>query len=239
MKPRKRRNVLRKARFWVLQHVGVPLFILPVKLLMRTWRFDFVGRENLARIGDPDHPAVLAILHGQFLPMIGLFYRTPEARRYRLVTLVSPSRDGLLGAEVLRRFGAEAVAGSSGSRGAQGLLELIRATRGGGFPCIVVDGPRGPRGVPKPGALKLAQTVAARLFTGTVRPARAIRFGSWDRALLPLPFSRITVRLTEFHDYATGPAPHEDQAAALQHFFLTELNKLGADPADIPEPPPC
>jgi lysophospholipid acyltransferase (LPLAT)-like uncharacterized protein len=56
------------------------------------------------------------------------------------------------------------------------------------------DGPRGPAGVAKPGVIGLARASGAPLVPVGISAAPAKQFGSWDRALLPLPFARVACR---------------------------------------------
>jgi lysophospholipid acyltransferase (LPLAT)-like uncharacterized protein len=53
------------------------------------------------------------------------------------------------------------------------------------------DGPRGPAGIAKPGVIALARASGAPLVPVGFSASPAKRFGSWDRAILPLPFARV------------------------------------------------
>ena len=56
---------------------------------------------------------------------------------------------------------------------------------------------RGPAGSAKPGVIAVARASGARLVPIGVSAAPARQFGSWDRAILPLPFARVTCRYGE------------------------------------------
>lgn len=136
-------------------------------------------------------PLVFAFWHGRQLALLGV------PRRRACVTLVSWSRDGALQAGALSALGLRIVRGSSSRGGATGLKALSRALRGGSADAgFAVDGPRGPAWKAKPGALR-----AAALSGGLVVPvgsaaSRSLRLGrAWDDFELPLPFSRVEVRL--------------------------------------------
>ena len=64
----------------------------------------------------------------------------------------------------------------------------------GGFACHLVDGPRGPRRELKPGLLLMAQRSGATLFPTAYAARWSWRPNSWDRQLVPLPFSRVAAR---------------------------------------------
>jgi lysophospholipid acyltransferase (LPLAT)-like uncharacterized protein len=110
--------------------------------------------------------------------------------------LSSRSRDGEVGARIAHGLGLRTVRGSSSNGAAEALAELIEIARRGGCVGFVADGPRGPRGVAKSGAI-----IAAKLSGRPIVPmACAIRGGlrlrSWDRMRVPI-FARIVARAGE------------------------------------------
>ena len=114
--------------------------------------------------------------------------------------LISKSRDGEWAARACAGMGYRVHRGSS-SAGAQGkafggLRALARAVEAG--PALIgmaLDGPRGPRRVAKPGSLWLAGRLGIPLIPVAIEARRAFRLGSWDRTLIPWPFSRVEIRL--------------------------------------------
>lgn len=59
---------------------------------------------------------------------------------------------------------------------------------------LAVDGPQGPRGVCKPGIVRVVQKAGVPLFpVGVAGSARFVFKKSWNRSYLPLPFSRQVV----------------------------------------------
>ena len=148
-------------------------------------------RVDPALEGASDRPWVLAFFHGAQWPLLAW------PRRRRTVVLVSLSRDGAMQARALEVQGFGVVRGSSSRAGARGLAALVRAMRrDGADAAFAVDGPRGPRGVVKGGAV-----VAARACGGVVVPmASAVRCGvvlrrSWDRLAIAWPFTRVDVAI--------------------------------------------
>jgi hypothetical protein len=73
---------------------------------------------------------------------------------------------------------------------------MQRAYLAGHYCAITADGPRGPAMIAKPGAAQLAQLVNTTVGTCYVYPHRAWQLRSWDRFLIPKPFSRVTVAWT-------------------------------------------
>jgi lysophospholipid acyltransferase (LPLAT)-like uncharacterized protein len=106
--------------------------------------------------------------------------------------LVSLSRDGDLLAEFIRRLGWRALRGSSGRRGVRGARAAMEALRTrGSMLAVTPDGPRGPARKAQPGAVFLAQKSGKPLVPVGIGAGRAWNVRSWDRFLIPKPFSRV------------------------------------------------
>ncbi len=138
-----------------------------------------------------DVPWVLSFFHGTQFPLLGW------RRRRETVVLVSHSRDGALQARALAFLGMVITRGSSSRGGATGLRSLIsKAREGARDVAFAIDGPRGPYGVAKPGALAAARALGAVLVPmGVHAPRKVVLRSAWDQFQLPLPFSRVTVVL--------------------------------------------
>jgi lysophospholipid acyltransferase (LPLAT)-like uncharacterized protein len=70
---------------------------------------------------------------------------------------------------------------------------MVRAARGGSDLAVTPDGPRGPRGVFKPGALLVAQLTGYPVVPIALAASPAWTLSSWDRFLVPKPFARVHV----------------------------------------------
>ncbi len=136
-------------------------------------------------------PWVLALWHGHLLPLLA------HERRGPIAALVSHSPDGQLLAWAMRWFGVTSVRGSSSRGGREGLLAMTERLLAGSDVAFAVDGPRGPRGVPRPGALAAADRTNAWVVPYAVACSRATVLASWDRFQIPWPFSRVVVVLGE------------------------------------------
>lgn len=107
--------------------------------------------------------------------------------------LVSQSRDGEYIARILSRLGWHVVRGST-RRGAVAamweLMDRLRTDEGSDV-FIATDGPRGPRRFFKEGAIYLASHAGRPLVLAGIAHDRPWRARSWDRLVLPRPFSRV------------------------------------------------
>ena len=152
-----------------------------LRLLGASWRIRVTGDSPFE-----DVPFVGAIWHQGLLAAAVLW------KGRGVAVPVSRSRDGDQIDAVLQRLGfAESPRGST-SRGASSLLrEMIRRVRRGQIIAVLPDGPRGPAAEAKPGVVALARAGDVRLVPVGIAASPAFRFGSWDRAMLPLPFARV------------------------------------------------
>jgi len=62
---------------------------------------------------------------------------------------------------------------------------------------FIVDGPKGPSGIVKAGAIRLAHAADAVIVPFSVSAEKAWYFNSWDKFLLPKPFSKVFLRFEE------------------------------------------
>ena len=154
-----------------------------------TWRVACSEPDAMRAAMRERHPFILAHWHGDELALLHL------VKRYRLVTLASPSKDGRIMATVLRLMGARIVVGSSSRGGAAGLKGLIRLAREGYNCSFAVDGPRGPIYKLKPGVLEASRLLDCPIYYASVSCDRAFHLHrAWNRAYLPKPFARIHVQ---------------------------------------------
>jgi len=158
-----------------------------VAALFATTRSSRFGTEHYLQFRRNRTPVVFVFWHGQILPLV--HYHRDEG----IVVLVSEHADGEYITQVIRRHGFGTVRGSSTRGGTKGLKGLIRAARAGRDLALTPDGPRGPLGDFKPGALAVAQTTGLPVVPVAVGASAGWRFKSWDAFLVPKPFARVTI----------------------------------------------
>jgi len=163
--------------------------LLLVRLLSRTYRYKLVDEQNEQRTLDAYGSLVYASWHQRFFPGITLF-----AARKPIAIMISQSRDGEMIARVVDMLGWRPVRGSSSRGGSRALKEIRTLTRQGFRIGHIVDGPQGPFGVVKSGLLVIAQFAGVPILPVITSAERRWTFNSWDRFMVPKPFSRIVVR---------------------------------------------
>ena len=138
--------------------------------------------------GKLTRPVIWAFWHNRLFLIPFIFRKYfPQTRG---AALTSRSKDGEILAAYIGHFGIESVRGSSSRGGRAALLALKRVLNEGAVAAITPDGPRGPCYSLQPGILKLAQLTGAVILPVHIRYSSAWRLQSWDRFIIPKPFSR-------------------------------------------------
>ena len=199
------------------------LLLWPIWMLMRLWvctlriRLDPADR---ARLRDTSRPTVIVFWHN------GLFVADAVYRGHRhphlTYGLVSASKDGAWLAAFFDLVGLRAIRGSSSRGGREALRDLLQKLREGHDVALTPDGPRGPVHSFKPGAAILIRQSQARVLLVGYTFSTAWRLKSWDRFILPLPFSKIHIR-TRIILPEELPADLKKCTEALR-LALTDLN---------------
>lgn len=202
-------------------------------LTSRTWRFEVIAEEGVTPVlfGQKPGAEIYCFWHQCVLPCTVYF------RHSRAVILISQSFDGELITRILRMFSYDAVRGSSSRGSREGLLGLVDVIKSGGTAIFTADGPRGPIYQTKMGPIKLAQMTGAPIGAFHLEPERAWVMRSWDKFLVPKPFTRICVSWAQGTHVTADLAPEDFEPKrqqlnaaierarqrALQHF-----KKVGA-----------
>lgn len=172
---------------WLAELIGLGMAMY-LRLVARTCRIT----------GDvTDDQVVLAFWHEFNLSC----FLVAVARRHHLPHASFSTRGfrGVVISNLLRRSGADVrvlTLPDEGDRsGARDFaLRLGRLSRAGYSLVVTPDGPFGPRGAAKPGALIVARESGLPIQPWAVSVRPALRLSRrWDRQLVPLPFSRVHV----------------------------------------------
>lgn len=161
-----------------------------VRILSATFRVRLVDPDNEHAALEQGHGLIYASWHQRFFPGITFF-----STRKPIAIIVSKSLDGEMIARVVRALGWHPVRGSSSRGGKEALAEIKRLGHSGFRVGHIVDGPRGPFGVIKPGLIRIAQFTGMPIVpTITSAQHRWVFSQSWDRFMVPKPFSRVIIR---------------------------------------------
>jgi lysophospholipid acyltransferase (LPLAT)-like uncharacterized protein len=160
-------------------------------VLGKTWRFSVTGTKLIDPFHDRDKGVIYCFWHSHLLPMTYIF------RGIGVKAVVSSSKDGDRITAVAERWRHGTIRGSSSLHGLSVVRECVRELKRGQNIVLMPDGPRGPREIAKPGIAQIAVLANASVFPISAMPQKSWRLNSWDRFMLPKPFSKIEIRIHE------------------------------------------
>lgn len=177
-----------------------------VALLARSWRIVPHGEHHWTTLRESRRPFVFLLWHEVLLPLLW------QHRAQQIGIVVSEAKEGRYLAAFAERIGYRLLPGSSTRGGARALLGAIRLLEQGVPVAFTPDGPRGPRRELKIGALRAAQRAGTPVLPLHARARPAAHLRSWDRFVIPVPFSRVDVAYGAPFGVGEGP---EGLAAGL------------------------
>ncbi len=183
-------RIIITAGYWFIRLIGPTLRVC-------------VSREDGAQETVDQRPLIVSFWHACMIPA------TYVCRDIGVRVMSSNSYDGEYMGRIIRKFGFVAVKGSSTRNAVRALLGLRRALQEGWTVAFTLDGPRGPRRKVKPGPVALARSSGVPLSTFHMAVDRAWVLNTWDRLIIPKPFSRVLMRFGKLIPVPTD-APDED-----------------------------
>jgi lysophospholipid acyltransferase (LPLAT)-like uncharacterized protein len=178
-------------RFTLRQRIVLRLIIAAgywfIRLIGPTLRV-CVSREEGAQETVDQRPVIACFWHAGIIPA------TYICRHFGIRVMSSNSYDGEYMGRIIHKFGFVAVKGSSSRHAVRALLGLRRALEAGWTVAFSLDGPRGPRHEVKPGPVALARSSGVALSPFNLALDRAWVLNTWDRLIIPKPFSRVLMR---------------------------------------------
>ncbi len=183
--------------------LGFFLF-LAIAVWRLTLRIRVVGDEHRRRVTARGLPLLHVLWHQRMV--LGIL----EYPWRGVTTMASLSKDGDVIAGFLWWWGFRATRGSSSRGGSEALEDMdvvLRGTRR--WAALTPDGPRGPARRCKPGIARLSDALGAPVIPVGTSSSRPRFLRSWDRYLVPLPFSRCVVAFGEPLSRADGESTED------------------------------
>lgn len=165
--------------------------------LVRIWfgscRVEVLNEQLLQEYAYSPEPVVVGTWHRAALFFLYYF------GKFNPMIMISQSKDGEMLAQYAAAMGVIPARGSSSRGGLDALEQMRKHLRSGGKACAtVLDGPRGPAYVAKKGMLVLSKMTGAPLMSAIWSANRTLTLkNSWDKTVLPLPWSRVCVAVGE------------------------------------------
>lgn len=147
-------------------------------------RIEFIGLDKVRPLIE-SRKLIFTFWHSRILLISYVF------KKLNAIIMVSKSDDGEIIARTLHRQGQYCVRGSTKKGGLRALAKQIRLLKETGNPgAVIPDGPQGPCCKVQPGVITLAQKTGFAIVPITYSARRVKVFNSWDRFMLPVPFTR-------------------------------------------------
>lgn len=184
-----------------------PLVTFIVRSIGRTLKLQTVGYE---RFKDFEGPVIYCSWHGRSFIGALLF------QGLGFWVLVSNSRDGEMQSRIFGRLGYRSIRGSTGREGVRAALEAISVLKSGAKIALTPDGPRGPSGIVQEGILMMAMKSGALIVPLGSSAKRRWIINSWDRYMVPKPFSKAIMIFGEPITVPAGSTKEEQEAIRLR-----------------------
>ncbi|MDP2699637.1 lysophospholipid acyltransferase family protein [Thalassospira sp.] len=153
-----------------------------------TGRWETRGAHIPSDILASGRPFILAFWHQRLLMMPFPWMDIRKGRKFYM--LISAHRDGEIISRTVKHFDIDSIAGSTGKGGSAALRSMLKALKSGDVIGFTPDGPRGPRMRASDGVVQAARMSGAPVIPLSYAVSRRKVFKSWDRFILPFPFSR-------------------------------------------------
>jgi len=161
-----------------------------IRTLGPTLRYEVLGWQHAEQVYAARKHCIWAFWHRVIIPVAWW------GRNRGVVVMNTTAFDGQWTRKVIEWLGFGTAQGSSTRGGLRGLAVMARRLEEGLDCAFTIDGPRGPRYVAKPGPVLLARNAGLPIHAFHVAVERAWVLNSWDRFMVPKPFSRVLLRVS-------------------------------------------
>ncbi|MCK5594765.1 lysophospholipid acyltransferase family protein [bacterium] len=162
-----------------------------IRSIGRSIIFETKGEENYLGLKRKDKNIIFAIWHSRLF-LTSYYYRYRLGKKNACI-LISSSKDGEFITKVIEKFGYSAIRGSSRHYKKNTHKEMLKKLSEGFDMGITPDGPRGPSEKVQQGVIHIAAESGCPIVPITFSSSRSTRLNSWDRFVLPRPFTKAVV----------------------------------------------
>ncbi len=161
-------------------YLYIKFVLLTSKIKITYQGFNFEDYKNTQ--------CILATWHGRvmIMPIINPFNLPASA-------IVSDHNDGRLIGGVIEQAGVKLIFGSSNRRRLSSLKEILMYIKKGFNFLITPDGPRGPAREINGAIINIASNTGLPIIPAICSAKSAKIFNSWDKFMLPYPFTEISI----------------------------------------------
>lgn len=220
----------------ILAYIAALLVYIPTKLIYLSCRKKIIRSTDLQELDANNKPYIFVFWHGRLLPM-GLV--RPRSRIFYAV--ISRHGDGQFIADIMKFMGVKSIRGSTNRKigehrkglpsknrgGFHVIRESIRILERGDCLAVTPDGPRGPGFKFKPNLLKVASQTGVPIILASFSASNAKIFNTWDKFILPMPFSKLKLKCSEAKYIPTITS--DEELKKYSKLLENELNNLTSE----------
>jgi lipopolysaccharide heptosyltransferase II len=144
-----------------------------------------IKKTSLNKTEINNFTSIYSFWHGNTLPMMIM------NKKKKIVVMISLSKDGDFLSKVIQKFGYIVVRGSSSKNGVSAIIESVKYIEKKYSLALAVDGPKGPYHKVKHGVIYLAKKTGIPIIPIICSSRKKIVLKSWDKFVIPFPFSKI------------------------------------------------
>lgn len=214
--------MLRKIGYAITSKPAIAVLYKLIRIYSWTFKVRVINEDNWIEYLEDGGKVLICAWHQQFFSAIRYF---KKYEKYNPSLMISKSKDGEIIAGVAQRTGWYPVRGSSSRGGGEALHNMINRLKKFKIAAHIVDGPRGPAGKIKPGAIRLVHGTGSVIVPCYASADRAWYMNSWDKFMLPKPFARVTLHFGEMikFDPTENSDAFEKQRQHLENIMRPEL----------------
>jgi lysophospholipid acyltransferase (LPLAT)-like uncharacterized protein len=162
------------------------IFYFFCDLWLSSCRAEVINFEPTRCLLENKQNVILTLWHSDII--YSLFFH----RKHPSAIMVSPSLDGEWAVGYLKKHGHIPFRGSRMKGGLNALRQIIETIDNKKIHAgIVADGSKGPARKAQKGAVILARETGSPIITSSFYAQNFFRLKSWDRTIIPMPFSKI------------------------------------------------
>jgi len=203
---------------WMYKNVFSTMAWIAINSLHITLKIKAIGKEKIDQLADSGEKLIYTFWHGRQFLLVRYLSKNP------IVVMSSISRDGILQANILKKFGYAIAFGSSSKSPVRAIIGALQKMRTGYNLAVAIDGPTGPIYKVKPGAIYLAKKTNAFIVPTTFSARPRLTLKSWDKYLLPFPFAQSVMYFGE--PFQPSPDLNEKTIQKECDFLEKTLNQI-------------
>ncbi|MEA3316141.1 MAG: lysophospholipid acyltransferase family protein [Campylobacterota bacterium] len=138
---------------------------------------------------------ILSIWHGDLLMQPFNYHNFKKNGEIK--AMISEHRDGETIRKIMKYFNIDSIYGSSTRGGVKAMVSAIKSLRNGYDIAITPDGPKGPIYSIADGIVAISKKTDTPIVVFSSIPQKYWVFNSWDKFIIPKPFSKIDFYVSE------------------------------------------